>query len=100
VREIIGLVVGLYLTVALVVGGAGAYAFSTHTTRPVYDCPAIDAAIAAGQGGNHKGSPDWMPWVALRAVAWPYRYWVEQKDARDIPAWLMVQYDAFPGSCR
>lgn len=98
-RNLIGFVLGLYFTVALVVGGAGAYAFATNSTARNYDCPGINLAITAGVAGKQQGSPNWIPYVLLRGIGWPYFYFTEKKLARDIPDWLLVKYDPFPKSC-
>ena len=50
-RNIIGLVVGLYLTVALVVFAAAAWSFSTDTRWK-------NATCTSGAGLN------WLPWAA------------------------------------
>lgn len=78
-RNIIGLVVGLYLTVALVVFAAAAWSFSTDTRWK-------NATCTSGAGLN------WLPWAAYRGIAWPKAYMDEQTLASDLIDWLTVQY--------
>lgn len=82
-RNIIGLIVGFYLTVALVVFVCGAWSFST------------DARWKACAGGG----PDWIGWASYRAIAWPKAYWDEKDKADDIVDWLMIGFDPFGGRC-
>jgi hypothetical protein len=76
-RNLIGLVVGLYLTCALVAFATAAWTFNT------------DDRWKAGTCTN----PDWLPWAAYRAIAWPKTFADEQNKVNgDIVAWLTVQY--------
>lgn len=94
-RGIISFIVGLYLTVAIVVGGCGAYHFLMG--KPVLaHCPPKDLTVrtsATDQG--LAGGPDWVPWVLYRAVAWPKAYYDDMNKAHGIVEWLMVEYDPF-----
>jgi hypothetical protein len=83
-RNLIGFVVGLYLTVALVVFGAAAWSFSTEPRWQGDAC-----------------ARDWMPWAGWRAIAWPKTYFddADKIPPNDLPGWLMVQYDPWPGQC-
>ncbi len=85
-RNIIGFIVGLYLTVALVVFGAAAWSFSTEARWKEQCGPA---------------GPNWMPWAAYRGITWP-KAWFDEKDKlppEDIVGWLMVKYDPWKGAC-
>lgn len=84
-RNVIGLIVGFYLTVALVVFAAAAWSFNTETRWKTGPC----------------ANPDWMSWAAWRAIAWPKTWFDDQeKTGGDLVVWLTVQYDPFPGACR
>lgn len=85
-RNIIGLIVGLYLTVALVVFASAAWAFNTDERWKAGDCAKVD----------------WLPWAAWRAIAWPKTFADDQDkvSGKDIIGWLTVQYDAFPHICK
>lgn len=85
-RNIIGFVVGLYLTVAIVVFGAAAWSFNT-------DARWKSAACSTPAG------PDWMAWAAYRGIAWPKAYMDDQNKVSDLADWLMVQYNPFPETC-
>lgn len=84
-RNIIGLIVGLYLTVTLVVFATAAWSFNTEPRWKTGAC----------------ANPDWLLWAAYRAIAWPKTYMDDQeKVGPDLAAWLTVQYVPFPGACR
>ena len=87
-RNIIGLLLGFYFTVALTVFAAAAWSFSTE--------PRWQKAVC-----SDGGAPNWMPWAAWRAFAWPRTYFddADKAPANDIPAWLLVKYDPGPGIC-
>lgn len=85
-RNIIGFIVGLYLTVALVVFGGAAWSFSTEARWKE----------ACGPSG-----PSWMPWAAWRAITWP-KAWLDDSGKLprdDIVGWLKVEYDPWNGAC-
>jgi hypothetical protein len=100
-RNIIGLVVGLYLTVALVVFAAAAWSFNTDTRWKNVTCATpgnLRVNTAAGETAL-AGGPDWLPWAAYRAIAWPKTYMDDQDKVSDPVDWLMVQYNPFPQIC-
>lgn len=80
-REMVGLVVGLYLTAALVVFGGAAYGFMS------------------GEHESHSScAPDYK-WAAYRAIAWPKTYFDDSEKAHDFVGWLLVRYEPFPDGC-
>ena len=83
-RNIIGFIVGLYLTVAIVVFGAAAWSFTSDARWKDKSC-----------------AKDWASWAAYRAIAWPKAYAddADKIPRDDIVGWLMVQYDPW-GNCR
>jgi hypothetical protein len=83
-RNVIGLIVGFYLTVALVVFAAAAWSFSTEARWKTGSC----------------ANPDWMSWAAYRAIAWPKTYMDDQEKVSDLIDWLLVNYTPFPAACR
>lgn len=83
-RNIIGLIVGFYLTAALVVFAAAAWSFNTEPRWKTGPC----------------ANPDWMGWAAYRAIAWPKTYFDDQDKVSALTDWLMVNYTPFPGACR
>lgn len=100
-REILGLIVGLYLTVALVVLGGGVYGFATNQPSHLYDCTPGDLKVPTASGGGQlKGGPSWMPYVLIRAAIWPKSYWDDRNKASGVVDWLIVKYNPFPGNCR
>jgi hypothetical protein len=99
VRGIITFVLGLYLTVALVVAGCGAWHFMVDS-KQLTDNPPPLARTAAGDT-QLAGEPNWIPCVLYRGVAWPKAYLDDASNANDIADWLMVKgYNVFAGSCR
>ncbi len=88
-RNIIGLALGFYFAVALVVFGAAAWSFST------------DARWQNAACSDTGSAPNWMPWAGWRAFAWPKTYFddADKIPPNDIPAWLLVKYDPGPGLC-
>jgi hypothetical protein len=84
-REFIGLLVGLYLTVALVVFGGAAYGFMAGESPQYSSC--------AAAGGNK-----WVPWAIYRAAAWPKTWFDDQDKASGLADWLLVHYDP-EGAC-
>jgi hypothetical protein len=83
-REFFGLVLGLYLTVAIAVFGGAAYGFMSGEYRKHSTCAT---------------EPDWIPWALYRAAAWPKTYFDDQNKANGIDGWLLVQYDPLSGGC-
>ncbi|MFT3724227.1 MAG: hypothetical protein QM773_11620 [Hyphomonadaceae bacterium] len=86
-RNIIGFIVGLYLTVALAVFGGAAWSFSTEARWKETCGPA---------------GPNWMPWAAYRAIAWP-KAWLDDsgklRRRDDIVGWLKIEYGPWNGAC-
>ncbi len=83
-RDIIGLVIGLYLTAALVVLGGGIYGFVAGEGPQTRTC-------ASGQAVAN----DWVPFVLIRAAIWPKAYYDEQHMASGAIDWLVVRYNPF-----
>jgi hypothetical protein len=83
-REIFGLVLGLYLTVAIAVFGGAAYGFMSGEHKKYMTCAT---------------EPNWIPWSLYRAVAWPKAYYDDMNKADGIDGWLIVQYDPLGGAC-
>ena len=56
---------------------------------------------ARGWTTGEPAPPNWMPWAAWRAFAWPKTYFEDADKIRpnDLPAWLMVKYEPGPGVC-
>lgn len=79
-RNIIGLVIGLYITAAIGVLGGGIYGFVTKQSSHSDAC-----------------SRNWVPFVLIRAGLWPKAYW-DNKDM-DLGDWLIVNYDPSPAEC-
>lgn len=79
-RNIIGMVIGLYVTVAIAVFGGGIYGFVTKQANHSAACNA-----------------NWIPFVGIRAVTWPKAWW-DNKDM-DLGDWLIVNYDPSPAEC-
>jgi hypothetical protein len=93
-RGILGLLIGLYLTCALVVLGGGAYGFLTHQNTPHEGC-----APAALPGQTGAGGTNWIPFTLMRAAIWPKAYYDDMKRTSGVIDWLVVRYDAFPSGC-
>ena len=85
-RNIIGLIVGLYLTVALVVFASAAWTFNTDARWKNATCTA---------GAN----PNCLPRAAYRAITWPKAYMGEQALAPDLVDWVTAQYTPPAGIC-
>ena len=99
-RSILGLVIGLYLTCALVVLGGGIYGFMTHQNTQHYDCTPKPLPVKAGGDTTLAGGPNWIPFVLMRAAIWPKAYYDDMKKTPGIVDWLVVRYDPFSAGCR
>ena len=100
-RGIIGLIVGLYLTVALVVFGGAAYGFMSGEQAKFASCAAPqDLKVNAAVGEQLAGGSNWIPWALYRASLWPKTYFDDADKAGDLIDWLLVHYNPFPGICR
>ncbi|RYG30995.1 MAG: hypothetical protein EON93_13770 [Burkholderiales bacterium] len=99
-RNIIGFVVGLYLTVALVVFACGVWTFTSDARWKHRTCtiPGDLKINAAAQ--QLDGPPDWLPWAAYRAIAWPKAYADDQRKVSRLEDWLFVHYNPFQHDCR
>ena len=100
-RNLVGLVIGLYLTAALVVFAVAAWSFSNDTRWKNAACAMpgnLRVNTAAGET-TLAGGPDWLPWAAYRAIAWPKTYLDDQEKVADLVDRLMVQYNPFPQTC-
>lgn len=80
-RNLLGLIVGFYLTVAVAVFGGSAYGFLSGEYAKYSSC-----------------QPNWQ-WAAYRAVAWPRAYMQDQNRHSDLADWLLVRYKPFGDSC-
>jgi hypothetical protein len=81
-RNILGLIVGFYFTVALAVFGGAAYGF------------------LSGEHAKHSTcQPSWA-WAVYRAAVWPKAYYDDTDKVGDIPDWLLVRYKPFGDACR
>jgi hypothetical protein len=81
-RNIIGFLVGLYVTVGLVVFGGAAYSFMSGEHSKYSTCP-----------------PNWA-WALYRAAAWPKAYYDDRAKVAEIPDWLLARYKPFGDACR
>lgn len=98
-RHLMGLLFSLYFMGAVVVGLGATYGVMTKQMTRTYDCAPIDLALKVGVT-KLRGSPDWVKWGVVRAVTWPYAWWVEKETTPDLKDWLTVHYDPFPKACR
>jgi len=80
-RNIIGFLVGLYVTASLVVFGGAAYSFVSGEHSKYSTCP-----------------PNWA-WALYRAAAWPKAYYDDMAKVAEIPDWLLVRYRPFGDAC-
>jgi hypothetical protein len=81
-RQVIGFVVGLYITAAIAVFGGGVYGFMTGQPRHSENCTSA-----------------WVLWAIARGAVWPKAYMDEASSVADIKQWLLVQYDPLPEAC-
>ena len=89
-RDFIGLIVGLYLTAALVVFGGAAYSFMSGEHAKLSPC-----AVPAGSTAQQN----WVPWALYRASIWPKTYFDEAGKTGGLVDWLLVRYNPFAGNC-
>jgi hypothetical protein len=80
-REIIGLIVGLYLTAGIVVFGGAAYTFMS------------------GEHGQYSNCPPSWNWAAYRAALWPKTYFDDIDKAHNFTDWLLAHYNPFTDVC-
>jgi hypothetical protein len=78
-REFIGLIVGLYLTVAIGIFGGAAYGFMSGEHQTYSACPTERS--------------NWMPWALYRAALWPKTYFDDADKASAVVDWLLVHYN-------
>lgn len=97
-RGILGFIVGLYVIVALIVGGAGAYRFYIDKSPPP-TCEAPRELAIATEATELEGAPNVPMYLLYRAGAWPLAYFQEQAKADGIVDWLMIGFDPFT-DCR
>jgi hypothetical protein len=81
-RNIVGFLVGLYVTVGLVVFGGAAYSFMSGEHAKYSTC-----------------RPNWA-WALYRAAAWPKAYYDDRAKVAEIPDWLLARYKPFGDACR
>jgi hypothetical protein len=93
-RDIIGLIIGLYLTVALVVFGGAAYGFVSGEQAKYATC-AHPGPLKTAFNPELAGAPNWVPWALYRAVAWPKTYFDDSAKTSGIVDWLLVHYNPF-----
>lgn len=101
-RNIIGFVVGLNLTVALVVFACSAWSFTNDTRWKHTTCtiPGDLKVNTAAQSQQLDGAPNWIPWAAYRSIAWPKTYIDDKNQVSRLEDWLFVQYNPFQHVCR
>lgn len=80
-RNILGLIVGFYLTAALAVFGGAAYGFLSGEHAKYSTC-----------------QPNW-PWAIYRAAIWPKAYYDDLDKVGDVPDWLLVRYKPLGDAC-
>ncbi|HVY87304.1 MAG TPA: hypothetical protein VG942_00445 [Hyphomonadaceae bacterium] len=100
-RDLIGLVIGLYLTVALVVFGGAAYGFISGEQAQFATCARPgNLKVQAAFNPELAGGPNWIPWALYRAIAWPKTYFDDIGKTDGLVDWLMVHYNPFPETCK
>jgi hypothetical protein len=95
-RDIIGLVIGLYLTVALVVFGGAAYGFLSGEQAKYSSC--ARSGVLGKPSSQAAGGQNWAPWALYRAALWPKTYFDDIEKTSGLVDWLVVHYN--PLSCR
>lgn len=99
-RNIIGFVLGLYLTAALVVFACAAWSFGTDTRWRHTTCTIPGDLRVNTAAQPLDGPPNWLPWAAYRAITWPKAYVDDQRQVSTLGDWLFVQYNPFQHTCR
>jgi hypothetical protein len=99
-RNIIGMAIGLYLTAAMVVFGCAAWSFTTETRWKHSTCTIPGDLKINTATQRLDGAPNWIPWAAYRAIAWPKAYIDDQTKVSRLEDWLFVQYNPFEHACR
>ena len=95
-RDIIGLLAGLYLTVALVVFGGAAYGFLSGEHAKYSSCARpSDLRTPASSQTELAGGQDWAPWALYRASIWPKTYFDDIGKSDGLVDWLVVRYNPF-----
>ncbi|MBI1339200.1 hypothetical protein GC169_03165 [bacterium] len=98
-RQFIGLIISLYLTVVVIVFGGGVYGFLTDQPTRDYACAPSELSITT-PANELEGAPNWIAWAAIRAAIWPKSYLDDRHRVNSPIQWLLVQYDPFPNACR
>ncbi len=98
-RNIIGMAIGLYLTAAMVVFGCAAWSFTTETRWKHSTCTIPGNLKINTATQQLDGAPNWLPWAAYRAIAWPKAYMDDQTKVSRLEDWLFVQYNPFQHAC-
>lgn len=80
-RNLLGLFLGFYFTVAVTVFGGAAYGYLSGEHAKYSSC-----------------QPNWA-WAAYRAFVWPKAYSDDLDKVGDIPDWLLVRYKPFGDAC-
>lgn len=98
--RLIGLVVSLYVLIAVVVMGGAAYRFMFDDAPPIMDCAPEELAVRTNVGEEPlAGGPDWVSWALVRAAIWPKAYLDDQSKVSNPIDWLLVRYDPFGVAC-
>ena len=99
-RDIIGLIIGLYLTIALVVFGGAAYAFLSAEHAKYSSCARPgDLPVPGAFQAELAGGQNWVPWALYRASIWPKTYFDDIEKTDGLVDWLLVRYNPFAGNC-
>lgn len=80
-RNLLGLIVGFYCTVAVTVFGGAAY------------------SVLSGEHAKYSSCPPNWSWAAYRAAIWPKAYYDDLNRVSDLADWLLVRYKPFGDSC-
>ncbi len=84
VRELIGLLVGLYISIAVVVFGAACWGIMSGETAKTSPCPVAS---------------NWPVWALYRASLWPKTYYDDIGKTQDLGGWLLVHYTPETRTC-
>jgi len=82
-RQLVGLLVGFYLTIAIAVFGGAAYGIMSGEHEKYATCR----------------NENWIPWAVYRAAIWPKAYYDDMNKANGVDGWLIVQYDPLGSAC-